>query len=259
MNDPENFLSRWSRRKREATEDANPAPDQTGPQQTDAAPDVGRAPDAATSEAQATRAKATEPVFDLSTLPPIDSITAETDIRGFFAPGVPAELRLAALRRAWVADPKVRDFIGLADYDWDFHTPGALPGFGPLAMTDELRREVARIVGEWATGSPSVRPETQAATQPAAEPAVSSVQTPPAMEETRGTMEVGQSDQEDRATTQASGTAASDDAVQNQDELNAAQTMRQRSKAPAAARQEQSSKGDLMMPMRRGHGRALPR
>ena len=87
-----------------------------------------------------------EPVFDLSKLPPIESITAETDIRAFLAPGVPAELRLAALRRAWVADPKVRDFVGLNDYDFDFHTPGAIPGFGPLEMTDELRQEVLRIV-----------------------------------------------------------------------------------------------------------------
>ena len=43
--------------------------------------------------------------------------------------------------------PKIRDFVGLADYDWDFNTPGAIPGFGPLEMTDELRRQVARIVG----------------------------------------------------------------------------------------------------------------
>ena len=76
-----------------------------------------------------------------------NSITAATDIRAFLAPGVPAELTRAALRRAWSADPKIRDFVGLADYDWDYHAPGSMAGFGPLEMTDELRRQVARIVG----------------------------------------------------------------------------------------------------------------
>ena len=38
-----------------------------------------------------------------------NSITAATDIRAFLAPGVPAELTRAALRRAWTADPAIRD------------------------------------------------------------------------------------------------------------------------------------------------------
>ena len=74
-----------------------------------------------------------------ASLPPLESITAESDIRAFLAPGVPPELTRAALRRAWAADPKIRDFVGLAEYDWDFNTPGAMAGFGPLEMTDELR------------------------------------------------------------------------------------------------------------------------
>ena len=53
----------------------------------------------------------------------------------------------AALRRAWSGRPQIRDFVGLADYDWDFNTPGAIAGFGPLEMTDELRRQVAQMVG----------------------------------------------------------------------------------------------------------------
>ena len=85
--------------------------------------------------------------FDLTQLPPLESITAATDIRAFLAPGVPADLTRAALRRAWATDPKIRDFVGLADYDWDYHAPGSMAGFGPLEMTDELRRLVARIVG----------------------------------------------------------------------------------------------------------------
>jgi hypothetical protein len=60
---------------------------------------------------------------------------------------VPAELTRAALRRAWTSDPKIRDFVGLADYDWDFNAPGSMAGFGPLEGADALRAEVARLLG----------------------------------------------------------------------------------------------------------------
>ena len=60
---------------------------------------------------------------------------------------MPPELTRAALRRAWAADPKIRDFVGLADYDWDFNTPGAIAGFGPLEMSDEVRRQIVQMIG----------------------------------------------------------------------------------------------------------------
>ena len=101
--------------------------------------------------------------FDPASLPPLESITAESDIRAFLAPGVPAELTRAALRRAWAADPKIRDFVGLAENDWDFNTPGAMTGFGPLEMTDELRRQVARMVGRSLAGDEADRPAPTAA------------------------------------------------------------------------------------------------
>ena len=144
----EDFLSRWSRRKREAVEEAKDAKDASQP-----SAESGRAPERETPEAKAPIAKPSEPAkpdepaFDITSLPPIESITAATDIRPFLAPGVPADLARAALRRAWAADPAIRNFVGLADYDWDYHTPGSMLGFGPLEMTDELRQAVARIVG----------------------------------------------------------------------------------------------------------------
>jgi hypothetical protein len=61
---------------------------------------------------------------------------------------VPAELTCAALRRAWAADPKIRDFVGLAENAWDFNAAGAMPGFGPLEMTEELRRRIAQLLGD---------------------------------------------------------------------------------------------------------------
>jgi len=42
----------------------------------------------------------------------------------------------AALRRVWTTDVKIRDFVGLADYDWDFNAAGSMAGFGPLESTD---------------------------------------------------------------------------------------------------------------------------
>jgi hypothetical protein len=88
------------------------------------------------------------PEFDLASLPSLDSITAATDIRAFLSPGVPKELARAALRRAWVADPAIRDFKGLAEYDWDFTDPNAMVGFGPLEPGYDIQKLVAQIFSD---------------------------------------------------------------------------------------------------------------
>jgi hypothetical protein len=90
---------------------------------------------------------AAEPAFDISKLPSIESITATTDIRAFLAPGVPPDLARAALRRAWVADPAIRDFVGIAENQWDFNDPNAIPGFGSLGPLDDVGRLVAQVFG----------------------------------------------------------------------------------------------------------------
>jgi hypothetical protein len=179
MSEPEKFLSRWFRRKQQAAEGDDAAPSESEP----APPDIGAPsvaatgvapPDVAALEAlvesrargdavqpPAASAVPDEPTaapFDPTTLPSIESITAETDIRAFLAPGVPPELALAALRRAWSADPAIRDFVGLADYAWDYHAVGSMAGFGPLEMTDELRQMVARIMGQGAEGEAAQTP-----------------------------------------------------------------------------------------------------
>jgi len=170
MTDRENFIARWSRRKRAATEDVDATKAATTPADADhSAQESERgASESVKRDASATPITGSELPFDLSKLPPIDSIAADTDIRAFLAPGVPPEITRAALRRAWAADPKVRDFVGLADYDWDFNTPGAIPGFGALEMTDELRRQVAEMVGRSiAAAEPDAahEPEGQAAVE----------------------------------------------------------------------------------------------
>ena len=143
MSEPENFLSRWARLKREAAEasEAAETPHAAAP---DAAADASRPAEPA-DEAKAT--SATAPTFDISTLPPIESITATTDIRAFLKPGVPPDLARAALRRAWVADPAIRDFVGIAENQWDFNDPNAIPGFGTLGPLDDVRRLVAQVFG----------------------------------------------------------------------------------------------------------------
>jgi hypothetical protein len=154
MSNPENFLTRWSRRKHAAALEReeslssaarSPAPlEETAGKESAAgtqcsARDSGMLPTIGLNAAA--------PAFDPLSLPSIESITADTDIRCFLAPGVPLELTRAALRRAWATDPKIRDFVGLADYDWDFNAPGSMVGFGSLEMTDELRRMAVQIVG----------------------------------------------------------------------------------------------------------------
>lgn len=124
----EDFLARWSRRKRESrAEPANPAAAQSAPP-----PEV--------------KDDANE--LDLSSLPSIDEIDAATDITTFLRKGIPQDLSRAALRRAWAADPVIRDFVGLAENAWDFNDPTAMPGFGPLdCSSEELAALVDRIVG----------------------------------------------------------------------------------------------------------------
>lgn len=113
----EEFLARWSRRKREAKVAADaPAPAQTAETPNPASPVT--AEDPANAE------------LDLSSLPPIDSITAATDVTAFLRQGIPQDLSRAAFRRAWAADPAIRDFVGLAENAWDFNDPHAMPGFG---------------------------------------------------------------------------------------------------------------------------------
>jgi hypothetical protein len=134
-NSTRHFLQRWSQRKRAAE---NHAPDDA-----DLSPEDKKADTNAAAQSDANL-----PVFDPATLPPIESITATSDVRAFLAPGVPEELTRAALRRVWLTDPTIHDFIGVAENQWDFTKPDGVPGFGSLQLTPELRRMVAGLIGD---------------------------------------------------------------------------------------------------------------
>jgi hypothetical protein len=86
-------------------------------------------------------------LVDLANLPPIESIGAGSDVRAFLIPGVPADLARAALRRAWSAEPAIRDFIGLSENSWDFTAPDGVPGFGSVTG-EEVRRLLRQVLGE---------------------------------------------------------------------------------------------------------------
>jgi hypothetical protein len=168
MNDPENFVARWSRLKRDTAKEkteADAAQSRPQPAETTAAVEQG---------AQAT---SPEPAFDPATLPPIESITAESDIRAFLQSGVPADLTKAALRRVWTTDPAIRDFIGIAENQWDFTDPTAMPGFGPLEATDDVRVLVAQAMGKLGQVSESAA-AADVAHERSAAPAASSVNAP---------------------------------------------------------------------------------
>jgi len=127
MSDPEGFLERWSRRKSEASSEPEPTRERK---------DFAAAPPPQSAEEQA--AQPCEP-FDITQLPSIDSIGADSDVTAFLRPGVPAELTRAALRRAWSSDPAIRDFVGLVENGWDFNDHDAVPGFGRIAANDVTR------------------------------------------------------------------------------------------------------------------------
>ena len=152
MSEPENFIARWARRKA-AAQDAEARP--AAAPAAAATPADGGDGDRKENDAAPTLGGTFEPspaAFDPAKLPPIESITAQTDIRAFLAPGVPAHLTRAALRRAWASDPKIRDFVGLSENSWDFNAPDTIAGFGPLEMTDELRWHIARMLGGGGAG-----------------------------------------------------------------------------------------------------------
>jgi hypothetical protein len=64
---------------------------------------------------------ATQSLADAASLPPIGSIGAASEIRPFLEPGVPQDLARAALRRAWMVDPAIRNFVGLSENFWGFN------------------------------------------------------------------------------------------------------------------------------------------
>ena len=233
MSEPENFLARWSRRKISTTEQDQP--------EQDAAPKIAPEAEARASEEEKsdaagaeTKKEAPTPAFDPSTLPPIESIEAGTDVSAFLQSGVPAEMTRAALRRAWAADPTIRDFIGLSENSWDFTAPNAIPGFGPLSAED-TSRAMAQLSGKVKEAAERIA---------AIEPPAKSTQ--------------ARIPQEEPAMPKQTACCEQDDLEQDPDKIADAMNSLQRNNENIATQQNKIESGDNNAPTRRSHGGALP-
>ena len=145
MTAPENFVSRWARLKRSA--DIQRRTEPTG----DSLPRPPAKVSAGSAEAAIGQPKidaAADAAFDPASLPSIETISVNTDIRGFLQSRVPAELTRAALRQVWTSDPAIRDFVGVAENQWDFNDPNAMPGFSALLESDNVPDLLAQALGQ---------------------------------------------------------------------------------------------------------------
>jgi len=240
MTDRENFLERWSRKKAEAEREVADAPAE--PER--AVGNLVAEPSDAAPPAPATP----KPEFDITSLPSLESITKATDIRAFLTPGVPVELTRAALRRAWTADPAIRDFVGLQENDWDFTNPNGVPGFGEISPDYDIKKLLAQLFGE-----PEKEADRVAATQ---QPVVPAETQPPQIvadsETPENTTETapGGDDGADRQSATTSGKEMTD--------MASLQTGFVQRNSNIATHNIYSENNSVEPKTRRQHGRALP-
>jgi Protein of unknown function (DUF3306) len=133
------FLSRWVHRKQQAkrTPEKRDSPEASEAVAGVALPVADRAPEAAP-----------EPAFDPATLPKVEDLTAESDITAFLRKGVPDELKRLALRRVWSLDPQIRDFIEVAENQYDWNAVDGVPGFGALPEGTDIQTLLAQATGQ---------------------------------------------------------------------------------------------------------------
>jgi len=116
---PETFLSRWSRRKLTAAREAPSAA---------ATPRTADAPGVPSSVTPAPAAPTPTPAAAAAaapSLPPVESLTFDSDFTAFLAPGVAPEVQRAALRKL-LRDPRFNAMDGLDIYIGDYTKPSPL-------------------------------------------------------------------------------------------------------------------------------------
>jgi hypothetical protein len=116
----EGFAQRWSRLKQQAREDEKklaeaPTPDLPATIGADEPP-----PTAADKPEQ-------EKPFDPASLPPVESLTKDSDYSLFMRPDVPPDLRQQALRRLWAADPVLSAPDPLDMHNLDYNAVPTFP------------------------------------------------------------------------------------------------------------------------------------
>lgn len=113
----DDFLSRWSRRKIEARAGTSPAPEP---------PAEPAAPLARNDAVPATSPEPGTPESGPKPLPPVESLTFDSDFTAFMQPGVDSLLRRQALKTL-LNDPRFNVMDGLDVYIDDYSRPDPLP------------------------------------------------------------------------------------------------------------------------------------
>lgn len=145
----ENFLARWSRRKRAAAEGALREEPAVAP-----APQASRAPPLAAG----TTAGAEPPAAPTAPLPPIESLSLESDFAPFMARDVDPALKRAALRKLF-EDERFNVMDGLDVYIDDYTKPAPIP--------PEWYAQMAQMA-HLGDSAPRSEPAAQAAEEPPA-------------------------------------------------------------------------------------------
>lgn len=139
MRQDEGFLTRWSRRKRNAREADAAAPAAESPAAPVPAPDVRPQ---ATAPAPAPAGAAQAPGDE--DMPPLESLGADSDVSAFFSPRVSEALRRAALRRIF-HQPAFNESDGLDPYLTDFRNLKPLGNVVTADMRLALERARERM------------------------------------------------------------------------------------------------------------------
>lgn len=138
MSRRDDFLSRWSRKKR------GEAPGE---------PETEPAGEPVPEAAEKTDAEILEELG----LPDPDTLGPGDDIKGFMAKAVPERLRTRALRKLWLSNPVLANLDELLEYGEDYTDAATV---------------VANLVSAWNVGKGYARPEPDPAPPEAAESAV---------------------------------------------------------------------------------------
>ncbi len=122
--EPERFsLSRWSRRKLDAKRAPADAPE--APPPVEATPSTAPMAEAV-APLPAVGPEATPIAADAPALPPVESLSIDSDFRPFLAPKVDEATRRAALRKLF-SDPHFNVMDGLDVYIDDYNKPDPMP------------------------------------------------------------------------------------------------------------------------------------
>ena len=115
-----NFISRWSRRKRDPRDEDEPAAERAKVAgQSAAVPAASEDPSGPSDPEDGGDDAAGDPEV-VAKLPDIESLDETSDFAAFMAKGVPEILRRRALRKLWRLNPIFANLDGLNDYDEDF-------------------------------------------------------------------------------------------------------------------------------------------